>query len=254
MFLVAQWNKEHHYGLNRGIIMDNKPCNYFEVLNSINCNEHVEKKGGFSYLSWTYAVAELRKRHPEATWEVSKYNGLPFLETPLGYFVEVTVTVNGIPMTQIHPVLDNRNQVIKQPNAFQINTSIQRAIVKAIALHGLGLYIYAGEDLPTDIAPVPTPAKEANPFAEMAAGKVVPVSDSEIKEIFGADVIEYSDPCDKEQQKKMNVAAKERGYNAETIKDLYAEISYMIGYKIQKFADVSRKDVTKILDYLGKAS
>jgi hypothetical protein len=127
----------------------------FEKLYEINVNEHVEQKGNFSYLSWAWAVAELRKASPTATWEVVKHNGLPFCATSAGYFVEVAVTVDGITLSQIHPVLDNNNKPIPSPNAFQINTSIQRCLVKAIALHGLGLYIYAGEDLP-DIDPVPT--------------------------------------------------------------------------------------------------
>jgi hypothetical protein len=110
--------------------------------------EHVEKKNGFSYVSWPFAVAELRKRHPEATWEVVRFEGLPYQQTPAGVFVEVAVTVNGIRLSQIHPVLDHANKPIKEPTAFQINTSIQRCLVKAIALHGLGLFVYAGEDLP----------------------------------------------------------------------------------------------------------
>ena len=68
--------------------------------------------------------------------------------TECGYFVDVWVEVEGISLSQIHPVLDNRNDPIEKPNAFQINTSLQRALAKAIALHGLGLYIFAGEDLP----------------------------------------------------------------------------------------------------------
>lgn len=123
--------------------------NYFTALAAVNVKEHVEKKGGFSYLSWPYAVGELRKRHPGATWEVCRFNGLPFLQVEgCGCFVEVAVTVEGVRLSQIHPVLDNRNKPIPLPNSFEINTSLQRALVKAIALHGLGLYIYAGEDLP----------------------------------------------------------------------------------------------------------
>lgn len=125
----------------------------FKTLNEINVNEHVEQKGKFSYLSWAWAVAELRKASPTATWEVIKTNGLPFCETKTGYFVEVAVTVEGITLSQIHPVLDNNNKTIPAPSAFQINTSIQRCLVKAIALHGLGLYIYAGEDLPDTESP-----------------------------------------------------------------------------------------------------
>ena len=122
--------------------------NIFKTLSALNVNEHVEQKGKFSYLSWTWAVSELRKAAPDATWEVVKFNGVPFCKTECGYFVEVAVTVEGITLSQIHPVLDNNNKTIPAPNAFQINTSIQRCLVKAIALHGLGLYVYAGEDLP----------------------------------------------------------------------------------------------------------
>jgi hypothetical protein len=126
--------------------------NQFARLSAINVNEHVEKKGGFSYLSWPYAVAQLRLADPSAQWEVRRFDGLPYLATEAGVFVEVAVTVQGIILSQIHPVLDGRNRPLVAPNAFDINTSIQRCLVKAIALHGLGLYIYAGEDLPQPVA------------------------------------------------------------------------------------------------------
>lgn len=144
----------------------------FKQLSEINVNEHVETKGRFKYLSWTWAVSELRKASPTATWEVIKFNGLPYCETKTGYFVEVAVTVDGITLSQIHPVLDNNNKTIPVPSAFQINTSIQRCLVKAIALHGLGLYIYAGEDLPdvekesteTTVSPFITVDLPASPY------------------------------------------------------------------------------------------
>lgn len=128
--------------------------NYFVELSKINVSEHMEKKGRFNYLSWVFAVSELRKKHPDATWKTIRFDGMPFMKTELGYFVEVAVTVNGIELSQIHPVLDNRNKPIEKPSPFDINTSIQRCLVKAIALHGLGLYIYAGEDLPTEKDPI----------------------------------------------------------------------------------------------------
>jgi hypothetical protein len=127
--------------------------NYFARLNQINVSEHIEKKGTFSYLSWPFAVAQLRLADPTASWEVRRFEGLPYLRSETGYFVEVAVTVQGVTLSQIHPVLDGRNQPIAEPTAFDINTSIQRCLVKAIALHGLGLYIYAGEDLPDGQAP-----------------------------------------------------------------------------------------------------
>lgn len=123
--------------------------NYFSQLAAINVSEHVEKKGQFNYLSWPYAVQQLRLFDDTATWVIQRFNGLPYLSTDCGTFVEVAVTVRNVTLSQIHPVLDSRNKPIPVPSAFDINTSIQRCLVKAIALHGLGLNVYAGEDLPT---------------------------------------------------------------------------------------------------------
>ena len=122
--------------------------NHFARLSAINVSEHIEKKGGFSYLSWPFAVAQLRLADPAASWEVRRFDGKPYLASEIGVFVEVAVTVQGVTLSQIHPVLDSRNRPIVSPTSFDINTSIQRCLVKAIALHGLGLYVYAGEDLP----------------------------------------------------------------------------------------------------------
>lgn len=122
--------------------------NYFVELSKIDVNNHVEKKGQFSYLSWPFAVSQLRQFDPVATWTVKRFNDLPYLATDLGYFVEVSVCVKGVSLSQIHPVLDNKNRPIMAPSSFDINTSIQRCLVKAVALHGLGLNLYAGEDLP----------------------------------------------------------------------------------------------------------
>ena len=118
-------------------------------LYKTDVSKYIEKKGQFNYLSWANAVSELKKACPTARWGVTKAeDGSPFFKTDCGYFVDVWVEVDGVSLSQIHPVLDNRNQSIEKPNAFQINTSLQRALAKAIALHGLGLYIFAGEDLP----------------------------------------------------------------------------------------------------------
>ncbi len=148
-----QLQLEAHQRAEKDAAVNQHPGNYFTHLAGIDVSEHVEKKGQFAYLSWAWAVDRLRKAYPEATWEVKRFNGLPYLKTDCGYFVEVAVTVAGITLSQIHPVLDARNRPISDPNAFEINTSIQRCLVKAIALHGLGLYVYAGEDLPEGAAP-----------------------------------------------------------------------------------------------------
>ena len=127
-----------------------KKTNYFTELDRVDVTRHIEKKGKFSYLSWAFAVRELKKRHPSATWTVHEYgeDNIPYIKTECGFFVKVTVTVDGIDATQVHPVLDHQNKTVNAPNAFQINTSIQRCLAKAIALHGLGIHLYAGEDLP----------------------------------------------------------------------------------------------------------
>ena len=149
--------------------------NYFAKLNAINVSEQVEKKGAFAYLSWPYAVAQLRLADPGASWEVRRFEGLPYLNTDAGVFVEVAVSVQGVTLSQIHPVLDGKNRPILAPTAFDINTSIQRCLVKAIALHGLGLSIYAGEDLPLAEAETPAPAKVASfpPPAEKKTGDAI---------------------------------------------------------------------------------
>ena len=145
----------------KGVNMSNTKQSTFMKLYKTDVSKYVEKKGQFNYLSWANAVAELKKACPTARWGVTKAeDGAPFFRTECGYFVDVWVEVDGVSLSQIHPVLDNRNQSIEKPNAFQINTSLQRALAKAIALHGLGLYIFAGEDLPEPDAL--TPKEEEN--------------------------------------------------------------------------------------------
>lgn len=125
--------------------------NAFNELSVVDCSAHVEKKGKFTYLSWPFAYAELFKRYPKAQIDIREWDGFPAVRGPKGWMVCVNVTIDGVTRTQWHPVLDNNNKPIPEPDVFQLNTSIQRATVKAIALHGLGLYIYAGEDLPEGI-------------------------------------------------------------------------------------------------------
>lgn len=151
----------------------------FSELYAIDVSAHVEKKGQFSYLSWPYAVKVLRETDPTATWEVIRFNGQPFMHTECGYFVEVAVTMHGITLSQIHPVLDGANRPIQQPNAFHINTSIQRCLVKAIALHGLGLYIYAGEDLPNEEAAAPQQTAQKPPASPPASKSHTPQPQSQ---------------------------------------------------------------------------
>lgn len=119
-----------------------------EKLLNTNVNEHTEKKGNLTYLSWAWAWAEALKADPAATFKVETFEGKPFVDINGTAMVFVTVTVFGKPMTCQLPVMDFKNKAIQKPDAFAVNTAIMRCMTKALSLHGLGLYIYAGEDLP----------------------------------------------------------------------------------------------------------
>ena len=131
--------------------MTEKTKNYFEELNEINVSDKIEKKNGLSYLSWAFAWQELKKRYPAAKKNVVKSSeGCLYHTDGRTCWVEVSVTINEIEETEYLPVMDFKNQAIplERITSTAVNTALQRAITKAIARHGLGLYIYAGEDLP----------------------------------------------------------------------------------------------------------
>ena len=119
--------------------------NSFAKLASIDVSKHVEKKQNLSYLSWAWAVDQLMRNDPLANWEFHEPKA--YGETMM---ISCTVTAFGKPITMHLPVMDHRNQAVKNPDAFVVNKNMMRCLVKAIACHGLGLYIYAGEDLPLD--------------------------------------------------------------------------------------------------------
>jgi hypothetical protein len=140
-------------------------------LLKINVNDHLEKKGNLSYLSWAWAWAEVLKIDPGAHWKVYEWNMRPAMFMPDGSaMVKVAVMIKGDEKLCVLPVMDNRNRAIQNPDAFAINTAIMRCLAKAIAMHGLGLYIYAGEDLPEGEKPEPDPEV----LAQIAACADVP--------------------------------------------------------------------------------
>lgn len=125
--------------------------NYFEILNNINVQEHVEKKNNLSYLSWAWAWAELKKVFPDAFYTIyENTNGWNYFTDGRTGWVKTGVTVNGIEHIEYLPIMDFKNKSIPLENitSYDVNKSIQRSLTKAVARHGLGLYIYAGEDLP----------------------------------------------------------------------------------------------------------
>ena len=115
-----------------------------------NVNDHVEKKNGLSYLSWAWAWAEALKADANATFKVEMFDGKCFMDINGTAMVFVTVTMFNKPMTCQLPVMDYRNKAIPKPDAFAVNTAIMRCMTKALALHGLGLYLYSGEDVPEE--------------------------------------------------------------------------------------------------------
>jgi len=131
-----------------GLLVDRKEL--IAKLLSKNVNDHVEKKNNLSYLSWAWAWAEALKADANATFVVNMFDGKCFMDINGTAMVFVTVTMFGKPMTCQLPVMDYRNKAIPNPDAFAVNTAIMRCMTKALALHGLGMYLYSGEDLPEE--------------------------------------------------------------------------------------------------------
>ena len=123
----------------------------FETLNAINVSEHIEKKGQLSYLSWAWAWQTIKSHYPQTTYKVyENANGLNYHTDGLTAWVKVGVTIEEMEHIEYLPLMDFKNKSIPAGNvtSMDVNKAIQRALTKAIARHGLGLYIYAGEDLP----------------------------------------------------------------------------------------------------------
>lgn len=143
----------------------------FEKLYSIDCSKYIEQKNGLNYLSWANAWAEFKKVHPNATYEVVKFeNGLPYAyDENTGYMVYTKVTVDGLTHEMWLPVMDGNNKAMKSKpytvktkykeipvsaaTMFDVNKTIMRCLTKNLAMFGLGLYVYSGEDLPEDMRP-----------------------------------------------------------------------------------------------------
>ena len=161
----------------------------FETLNAVNCNEHTEKKGLLTYLSWAWAWAEVKKRYPLAYYTIYEdENGRPYFTDGRTCWVKTGVTIEGLEHIEYLPVMDARNNSIaaERVTSFDMNKAIQRSLTKACARHGLGLYIYAGEDLPEGeehAAPAPAPAKKSPAPKKQGAAKKTIITDKNIKQV-----------------------------------------------------------------------
>ena len=144
----------------------------FETLNGVNVNEHTEKKNGLTYLSWAWAWGELLKRFPDSTYTIyENRDGWNYHTDGKTCWVKTGVTVEGKEYIEMLPVMDFKNRSIPADavTSFDVNKAIQRSLTKAVARHGLGLYIYAGEDLPEgeELKPEPLPADALQPGEKM---------------------------------------------------------------------------------------
>ena len=165
----------------------------FERLNAVNVNEHTEKKQNLTYLSWAWAWAEVKKAFPEANYTIyerqTEYGAVNYFTDGRTCWVKTGLTINGLEHVEELPVMDFRNNSIpyEAVKSTDVNKAIQRSLTKAAARHGLGLYIYAGEDLPeADAAKqdepkkmddIPKPEKPSKPTATVSKGATVPAAD-----------------------------------------------------------------------------
>ena len=152
-----------------------KKKSVFETLNAINVNEHTEQKNGLTYLSWAWAWAEVKKCYPEANYTIyEREDGINYFTDGKTCWVKTGVTIEGLEHIEYLPVMDYKNKSIPLNNvtSFEVNKAIQRSLTKALARHGLGLYIYAGEDLPeandgnNQVEEVNKPVKKVAPKVE----------------------------------------------------------------------------------------
>lgn len=162
----------------------------FEQLTAVDCSAHIDKKntGGvnLSYLSWAWAWDYFKKAYPDATYQIKEWDGKPYLfDEKTGYMVETSITAGGETYVMWLPVMDNTNhsmldkpykiqtkfKTIDVPAAtmFDINKNIMRCLVKNMAMFGLGLYIYAGEDLPADAEEKRTTTKSLEEYIRLIA-------------------------------------------------------------------------------------
>lgn len=154
--------------------------NIFEILSSVNVNDKKEKKNQLDYLSWAWAWAEVKKRFPSATSKVyENADGWNYFTDGRTAWVKVGMTIEGLEHIEYLPVMDYRNQSIPldKVTSMDVNKAIQRGLTKAIARHGLGLYIYAGEDLPEeDAVSCEKCGKVIKGFGKMSAAEVLDIA------------------------------------------------------------------------------
>ena len=167
--------------------------NYFEELNSLNVNEYTEEREGLTYLTWSYAIQEVLKKYPSMDYKIKKFGEqqLPYVyDKETGYMVFTEVTLEGITREMWLPVMDSKNKAMKNEpytyetkkgpktvepaTMFDINKTIMRCLVKNLAMFGLGLYIYSGEDLPEVEAKAKVTEEQIEKIKELVSEESIP--------------------------------------------------------------------------------
>lgn len=214
----------------------NETKTVFDRLFAVDVSEHIEKKDtgkgqSLSYLSWSYAWANVKKRYPTANYEICKFGEkqTPYVyDEKTGYMVFTKVTIEDVTHEMWLPVMDNRNEAmldhqrkiqyknytatVEAATMFEINKTIMRCLTKNLAMFGLGLYIYAGEDLPVDINTVDAPQSWHDKLEGLAAWYVTDIPDENFKMI--KDVLDTNDEnaC-KQMYERTCVYLKKKGFN-----------------------------------------
>ncbi len=227
-----------------------KEPSVFETLSKIDVNEHTEQKNGLTYLSWAWAWGIAKSIYPDANYIIYE-NRIPAGQSPVGYltnyftdgrtcWVKTGVVINGIEHIEELPIMDYRNKSISFDNvtSFDVNKSIQRSLTKALARHGLGLYIYAGEDLPNELLdskeePKVTPKK-------VTKTKTTPKKETTNNslEVFGDTVVES---LTEEQKAKIKEIAKD---NMDKVKE------YLISCKANKLSMLTKEQAQSLIDFM----
>lgn len=209
--------------------------NVFATLNAVNVNEHTEKKNGLTYLSWAWAWAEIKKAYPNAFYTIyENERGWNYFTDGRTCWVKTGVTIDELEYIEYLPVMDFKNKSISVDSvtSTDVNKSIQRSLTKACARHGLGLYIYAGEDLPeTEKAEQPAqtePAKKtkkAEKPAEPSKQDLITEADLRSK------VMAYVNKCN---------------MNAEAVKKLCAS------YKVNDLSELNAQQCRHYIEFVKK--
>ena len=218
---------------------NNNKKNIFETLNAINVSGKTEKKNGLTYLSWAYAWAEVKKLYPDAQYKVyerdTQYGPVNYFTDGKTCWVKVGVTIEGLEHVEMLPVMNFKNQSIPldKVTSCDVNKGIQRAITKAISRHGLGLYVYAGEDLP-----------ECESQAQPVVVKPVEKATAQAVQPAQAPVKKDTRPVTDQMISFIRDSIKERG-----LKEEFICKSYKIG-KLEDLQVYQAKHICKNLDKL----